>query len=272
MRKFRTRYWSVGPLATWLWKTSGHARPKSATLQGWDNWRNTAAQNHPYLYWFTDTLLPKLQNIVHFVPDVLNETRIYLRTRYVHPLHVLATGLKPGKYYEIDTRIEEALFQVIVDFVEIELANMQRISSPEGTYSVPWWRSYRAFNWSVWRCPQAGLDYLAWETTLVVPEEYQEEANVAAGKEVFTGQALKAQEVLAIYTWIVNVRRKRIDPYDAAIELPTAGLQKTVRRGRARNLSKRFDFTETHRLEKLYAEEDEDMLQRIVKIRHNLWT
>mgnify|MGYP003350456850 CR=1 FL=1 len=108
------------------------------------------------------------------------------------------------------------LFNELVDFVEVELAWWHLAWSPEERpkYNMPWW----AVGWwrvRLWRCPQAGLDNLAWQSEIVAKEDYGLNPGDKGYGEL-TRQAINAREILELYKWWTEVYRNRPDPHDAS--------------------------------------------------------
>ena len=147
-------------------------------------------------------------------------------------------------------------------------------------YNAPFWAT-GWFRWRVWRCPQAGLDNLEWQRNLRWTEEEVRADSPNLGKS--TPQAVAAQEILDLYRWWTEVYRNRPDPYDAS------GWTEYCERKREEEGSDGLSFLSDtkdpklkkagdralklcHKIEQQYEKEDTEMLTRLIKIRHALWT
>jgi hypothetical protein len=98
-----------------------------------------------------------------------------------------------------------------------------------------------------------------------------------------TPQAVKAQEVLDLYRWWKDVYPNRPDPHDASgwseycelkrKEHGETGLSfmKESKNPETRALGDRA-LKKTHEIEQAYDDEDTEMLIRLIKVRHGLWT
>lgn len=284
----RANYWSCSKFAKWVSTTFG-ARPQmdSGTSEEWVAWRKDVRQNHPAVYWFNEEFLDAAQNFIYWPYDKACDARYYLFNRYVSKTHYLKTGLAPGQYHAIDQRLLHGMFTELVDFIEVEKAYHHCVFSDEkrAQYQLPWWRGgWRCLRWGVWRCPQAGLDYLEWESHLKLDNEWMDQADPKYG--MLTPQALAAIEQKRLYDWWKNVRPIRPDPYDESGWSKFCDRRRTAHAGDDDDiLSGLFDDkndeerAESKRLmdimnaiEKRYDEEDEAMMVALIKIRQHLWT
>jgi hypothetical protein len=168
----------------------------------------------------------------------------------------------------------------LVDFVEVELAWWHLAWSPEERYkyNMPWW----AVGWwrvRTWRCPQAGLDNLEWQRQLRWKEE--EVGADFKGLGELTPQAIKAQEILDLYTWWTTTYRNRPDPYEASGWSAACEASRQANGGKlswstpkdpvlkkAQNKAHKL----LQKIEADYEKEDEAMMIRLIKVRHGLWT
>lgn len=140
-------------------------------------------------------------------------------------------------------------------------------------YQIPIWTR----NWRDWRCPQAGLDSLNWQSNLKFDEELISEDDPRFGKP--TPQAENAKEILELYKWWVEERPKRPDPMDesgwSAIcnsRHETSEEDLFMFEGQAENQETTYALNLCHKIEDDYNKEDQDMMIRLIKIRHGLWT
>ena len=275
----RSRYWTCSKFADWL---RGTPKPGALTSQGWNQWNRDAKKDHPIRYWLAEEGLSYLQDFVMWPLDKLHAVKYYINNRWVSRSHALTANtrdIRPGTWCDVGNRFLPCLFNELVDFVEIELAWAHlRWDSKEKReqYNAPWWR-FGWWNMRFWRCPQAGLDNLEWQRTLV--------GDYGDDKDKPTSQAIAAQEVLDLYNWWTVTRPARPDPYDVS-----GWTAYNERRKSSITGSEDFwdimssDETEDEReknrrlldisteIENKYEQEDEEMLIRLIKVRKSLWT
>lgn len=284
----RSRYWSHSKFAKWVISTFGGVHYLEAgTSEEWAAWRKEA-KKAKFAYWFTDTFLSWLQNVVNWPNDRLNSIRCYLRNRFITKTHYLRTGLEPGQWHEFETRLLHGMFEEFVDFIEIEKAWMMVVWSDEKAklYKTPWWRNtWRIARWKQWRCPQAGLDHLAWECALKY-DTWIDKDDPSYGQP--THQAIAAQAQLDLYNWWKHVRPARPDPYDASGWSAHCDAMRERRKNEGEEdddpMALFNDKTDEERassklaherlgeLEEQYEKEDTENLIKLVKIRRGLWT
>jgi len=261
--------------------------PDAGTSEEWVAWRK-AAKKAKFSYWFTEVFLSWLQNAVNWPNDRLNDVRYYLYNRFIAKTHYLRTGLEPGAYHEVDTRIMHGMFEELVDFIEVEKAWMMVVWDDEKAklYKTPWWRNtWRILRWKEWRCPQAGLDHLAWEIELKYNDEWVDKEDPIYGQP--THQAISAKAQLELYNWWKNVRPLRPDPHDASGWSAYCDLMREKRKAEGGDDIMSFlgeDKTDEDRamskmaldrcgeIEKHYDDEDTAMMIKLVEIRRGLWT
>ena len=272
----RNHYWTCSKFADWL---RGTAKPKAETGDGWREWTKKAKAAHPWRYWVADDGLDILQNIFYWPTDQLYAIKYYINNRWITRTHALTAhprDIKPGAWYDVGNRFLPCLFNELVDFVELELAWWHLVwEGPEKRkkYNAPWWR----FGWwtvRAWRCPQAGLDNLAWQASLIRDEQYTSLDDPKFGQP--TEQAVNAKEILDLYTWWTVERPKRPEPMEAS------GWSAYCDQRRAADPDD-WVFSEDkidtkpmldmmHKMEEEYESEDEAMMIRLIKIRRSLWT
>ena len=282
----RRNYWSNSVFARWLMRTFARGtvpKPDAATLKEWKEWKTSTKRASPVIYWFVEELLDKIQNCVNYPYDKLCDARYYLYNRFVDKKHYLKTGLKPGQWHEMDTRLLHGMFTELVDFIEIEKAWHHVICDKEaqGKFYTPWWRKgARLLRWKPWRCPEAGIEHLKWEMNLKHDYEWlpEGEREQQTDYDTPTPQALDAKDVFELYTWWKTTRPSRPDPYDLSgwndyykkkhkdIELLFEGNSEEEK------AESRAILDKINAIEKAYAEEDEAMMIRVIKLRHSLWT
>jgi len=96
-----------------------------------------------------------------------------------------------------------------------------------------------------------------------------------------TQQAISAKEIIELYTWWTTTYRNRPDPYDASGWTAYCELSRMANGGKLSwggdktpKLKKACDeaHAELRRIEAEYEAEDEQMMIRLIKVRHALWT
>lgn len=260
----RPTYWSGSKLANWIRSKSGVTKkPNAATAEGWKSWHKT--NKNGWGYWIAEEALDYLQDIWMFIPDVYHRVRVYIRNRYIDKPHYLDTKLKRGEWYEFETRLLHGMFEALVDFVEDEKAAMHRWSG-DLNFKLP--------------NAEMGIKYLEWEMTLA--EEKPDDPDYYAMPE----QAAKAKETLVIYKWWKYTRPLRKEPGEEV------GLYLWYDEMRVKYGDKDSDMwgilgrkyseedeaehrrllDESNKVEGDQYDEDSEMMIRLVKLRHSLWT
>ena len=273
-------YWTCSKFADWV---RGTRKPGTGTFEEWDSWEKEAQGYNPIRYWLAEEGLDYLQKVIYYVPDTLYSIKYYINNRWVTRTHCLTAhprDIKPGSWHDVGNRFLPCLFNELVDFVEVELAWWNIIWSDDAAkeFNAPWYaRGW--FRWRSWRSPASGLANLEWQRKLVYDEDWLDKADPLYGKP--TPQAEKAQEILDLYTWWTVTRPARPDPYEVSgwsaycklCEEQPGGMFASMNREdpKLKKMS-----TKAHKiLDKMetdYEKEDEDMMIRLIKVRHGLWT
>ncbi len=275
----RSQYWSCTPFADWI---RGIEKGGAKTGRGWREWEAEAKTKYPIRYWIAEEALDAVQNFLWWPIDRIYDVKYYINNRWITRTHSLTAhprDIKPGNWCDVGNRFLPCLFNELVDFVEVELAWWHLAWSPEGRlkYNMPWW----AVGWwriRTWRCPQAGLDNLDWQSKLVWTEDEVGDDKEKIGKPTY--QAEKALEILALYKWWTEVYPNRPDVHDASGWTAYCNM----RRERGDHMldfedrspeeaeMSRVALDKSHELEQAYEAEDEAMMIRLIKIRNSLWT
>jgi len=274
----RNHYWTTGPFADWL---RGTPSPTYLTHSEWKQWRKAAQAAHPVRWWLAEEGLDYLQRIFYYIPDQLHDLKYYINNRWVTHTHALRAhprDIVPGTWMDVGNRFLPCLFNELVDFVEVELAWWQIAwdDKAKATYRAPFW-STGWWRWRTWRCPQAGLDNLAWQMTCdntdYTPEDHPDYGEL-------TQQAHNAAEILALYTWWTQERPKRVDPMEASGWRAYCDSKRKAGGSVLDTLDdvgdKKIDTGPMHEkmneLDAKYEQEDEEMMIRLIRIRNALWT
>lgn len=279
----RNHYWTCSKFADWL---RGTTKLKCGTSEQWAEWEDRAKRDFPVRWWLAEEGLDYLQKVVYWPTDKLYAIKYYINNRWItrtHSLTAHSRDIKPGDWCDVGNRFLPCMFNELVDFVEVELAWWQIAWDTEARpkYNAPFWAT-GWFRWRTWRCPQAGLDNLEWQSELVFKDdEGFPPGDPHIGKP--TPQALKAQEIIALYKWWTEVYPKRPDPHDVSgwseycdlmrkekgDGIRWIGVESSVKETKA--LGKK-SLKLTQKIEQAYEKEDEDMMIRLIKVRHGLWT
>ena len=274
-----TRYWSCTPFADWL---RGTKKLSAGTAEEWDDWTTAAQMKHNFRYWLAEEGLSHLQDFVTWPVRKLYDIKYYINNRWVTRTHSLTAhprDIRPGNWCDVGNRFLPCLFNELVDFVEIETAwsHIAWDKDAKEKYSPPFWAS-GWFRWRTWRCPEAGIDNLMWQGSLIHDEEYCKDEPYYMKP---TLQAVKAQEILALYKWWTEVYPKRPDPYDVSGWTAYCELSRLANGGKLnwssdkspelRKASK-LAHKELQKIEAAYEKEDTDMMIRLIKVRYGLWT
>lgn len=274
----RNHYWTCSKFADWI---RGTTKGGAKTAEGWDEWEKRAKAAYPIRWWLAEEGLDYLQTVVFWPTDKLYAIKYYINNRWVTRTHALTAhprNIPRGQWCDVGHRFLPCLFNELQDFVEVELAwwHLAWNREERHKYDAPWW-AFGWFRWRTWRCPQAGLDNLKWQSELRWGADELGEGNDLVDKP--THQAEKALEILALYKWWTEVYPNRPDPHDVSgwseyCDLkraqggPFLGEDKTPE---MKEMSRKA-LDKTHEIEAAYEAEDEEMLIRLIKIRHSLWT
>lgn len=274
----RNHYWTCSKFADWI---RGTTKGGAKTSDGWDEWEKAAKAKYPIRWWLAEEGLDILQTIVFWPTDKLYAIKYYINNRWVtrtHQLTANARDIRPGDWCDVGNRFLPCLFNELVDFVEIELAwwHIAWNSEDRAKYNVPFWAT-GWFRWRTWRCPQAGLDNLEWQRKLVHDDEYSKDEKYYMKP---TPQAVKAQEILDLYNWWTVLRRARPDPHEASGWSAYCDAKRDLNDDRlfggktTPELEKasKVALKNLHKMEADFEKEDEQMMIRLIKVRHGLWT
>ena len=277
-------YWTCSKFADWI---RGTTKLKMGTAEEWEEWEARAKRDYPVRWWIAEEGLDYLQKFIMWPLNKIYAIKYYINNRYITKTHALTAhprDIRRGQWCDVGNRFLPCLFNELVDFVEVELAWWHLAwANPEdrAKYKAPWWR-FGWWNIRLWRCPQAGLDNLEWQRNLTWgSDEGFEEGDPNIGKP--TPQAIKAQEILDLYKWWTEVYRNRPDPMDASgwsqycddcREILGEGVLSMFKDHGNKKLKQQGDKAHKllQKIEDAYEKEDEEMMIRLIKVRHGLWT
>jgi hypothetical protein len=190
-------------------------------------------------YWYD---FPVIRTI-HWYLIQLRRTIINLLRRHnVVCMH----ALRRGEWYDSDTRVFEACFQILVDYVEKELAWMQLLTEGHARWYHRWV--------PIKNGRELGLRYLAWEVQLGDDSPHQSQSSAI---------------IKDLYLWYKDVRPARIDPWNA---LPDPII--TIREGGSVEPDPEAAAagTKAFNEEELFTTEDNEQLIRLIQVRGSMWT
>jgi len=275
-----SNYWSCSPFADWV---RGTPKGNAKTSEGWDEWRTEAERYHPVRYWLAEEGLSYLQDFITWPVRKIYDAKYYINNRFVTRTHSLTAhprDIRPGDWCDVSDRFLPCLFNELVDFVEVELAWWHIAWDEEARkkFKSPFW-AYGWFRWRTWRCPEAGLENLEWQRKLRWQENEVGPDHKGLGE--LTPQAVKAQEILDLYKWWTEVYPNRPDPHDASGWTAYCELSRLANGGKLSwsgdktpelKKASRLAHKELRKIEAAYEKEDTDMMIRLIKARHGLWT
>jgi hypothetical protein len=200
-------------------------------------------------------------NWSYFYRNYLHAPLPYIHNRWIDPsdrVIIKHPEYPQGHYHDKDCVMMYVMFQLLVDYVEIECG-----SWGTSRFETSWQRWVRRFkelpllHWFVKpvRNARRGLHHLRWEMSL---------------KDHPT-QSESAKEIFALYKFWKHTRPRREDPWVAADDFGDDESREGKRFG---SWSPRYSefLTRAGDLEDRYDQEDAEMLVRILKIRTCMWT
>ena len=213
-----------------------------------------------------------MNKILASLSDKFHNIKAYIHNRWVAKTHCLTASrsdIKKGSWCDVGDRFLPCLFNELVDFVEVEKASHQAWSSDKHKYGYSNWKAFLG----AWRSPQAGIDYLLWESSLTDDEL------TGSGNSALSKQALLAKEVLDLYVWWTIKYRARPDSAVASgwskfcRDYPLSSRTLLDWNDDPVTAKKSVDIINAmDAIDKKYADEDEEMMIRLIKIRGSLWT
>jgi hypothetical protein len=238
----------------------------------------------------------KVERLLRRLHYRLGDGYYHLRNRLFARYYLIdLKAMGRGEWRDTDYRLFEAVFQLLVDFVENECAHLSKICydsdslhDPETHPAIREWHAVS--RWNRWKNRQQwnerlGMAHLEWEATLDDPSRGEFERNYS--------QAEKGRKSLELYRWYKYERPKRVDPWEAYPE-PEAHYvhEKTGEPlpGKFKNMMeseqtedgywKMRELTEPYReyldkgakLEQDQYQEDTERAQQVLAIRQGLWT
>lgn len=242
-------------------------KPDALTWDEWTDWHITAKSSNPIGYWMHETLPDHFNTVKNYILDPIRNAKYWIRNRVFEKYHIIHTYLKPG-YHDFDERCLHGMFNMLVDYVEKDLAWKSSIFDDELRKKRPWYsKGWLRFKNN--RDPQVGLNHLKWESTL--------DGTISmTGAEL---QASRAREILDLYHWWKYVRPNRLDPMELSgwsqfcEEKRKKGIDILSDKGitAADKQKERECLNKTSEIENAFDDEDTTQLIRLIKIRKSLW-
>lgn len=251
-------------------------KPPYATAKGWREWNQTAKKEQPIAYWLNEIAADYVKDTWrNYAVDPVVNFRYAIRHRFFDRYNVIHTGLKPG-YYDADIRMLNGMFNLLVDFIEIEKAWMHVVfdDTEHKKRNHPWWsKGWTRFK--SFRDPDAGLAHLNWEIGLGDPDLPEHEQS--------SSQAADAKEELELYNWWKYIRPNRPDAYDSSGWSAYCATRRSKSNDTLDFLDHEDESDEERenvnvmldkirKIEQDYDNEDQEMLIRLIKIRKGMWT
>jgi len=243
--------------------------PYAASWDGWDEFRDEFKANAIIRYTLMETIPDGISSFFSPVTYRWTKTKDFCRYRFImrHRYHMVKTGLKPN-YYEVETQMLHANFNLLVSFVEQQKASIG-MAFDNDNYPRPkgwWWKKY-----TDWKMPAYGINYLEWESTLDKDSPLEEQR--WDGISV-PSQAQSAREVLVLYKWWTETWMDA-DDLDYPESPDRDGLSlfsDKYDRTSPEYLAWRKACDERDEEEEKIKKEETAMLIRLVTIRKSLWT
>lgn len=188
----------------------------------------------------------------------------YIHNRWISPSHkiIIRNSQYPkGSYHDIDDIMLFGMFQLLVDYVEIECSifpcgtpDQDRLFETRWNLVLQWIEGIPGFRYLVpsTRNATRGLHHLRWAMKL--------------GKES-PSQAESAKEIFALYRFWKHTRPRRPGAWDLYTDVRVDRDWKTPLTKKERRL-----LNKCHATEERYHREDQQMLIRLIKQRRSMWT
>lgn len=239
--------------------------PKSLSMDGWADFEDEFKKEAPIRYVIKYAIVRK----IGYFFDRIGRIVWNLRYRFIHKDHLINTKLGYG-YHEVDERMLHGNFELLVDYVEIQCANMATVFKPEKRKAAIGWRYHlpSILRFKRFRSRELGMKHLEWETTLGDPSlnEYERSSD----------QAARAVQIIILYTWWKDAfpNRKELEAPDSPDN--SVGLRFLSAKWKKDHpeYSKAFSQwgRDSFQQELDWDKEDEEMLIALMKIRKALWT
>ena len=71
--------WSNSKLAKRLRTKAGLENPQYLSFEGWNEYEKECKEKAPFVYWLTETVFNKVQDVVYFVPNIFYSISIFYK-------------------------------------------------------------------------------------------------------------------------------------------------------------------------------------------------
>lgn len=139
-------------------------------------------------------------------------------------------------------------FEILREFVEVDLALKYIRLNDLDSEAPNWWDEWKEKIGIKWRRPDLGVRCLQNDMEVKFPDSDEEPM-----------QAHIAKEIHSLYSWWIDVRANREDPYDNVFIDESRGIDVD-------------EFEKAWNLEDKHLEEDDVMFMRLGSIRDHLWS
>lgn len=229
------------------------SKPKSATIEEWAEW-TVAAKKKKFCYWLTETVPLKYRVMKMRWLD--NIWKLVYRYHPKHKYHLIDTGLKPD-YYEIDERMLHGMFNLLVEYVEVE--NAWRLSRSDDSKPVKTGR-------------EVGLEAIDWQIQADgdLDDKWSKERRAAW------------EEIKFLYLWWKDVHPTLLEQIDnltgealedgyGLLEGGTA-MEKLANRTEEQKAKARAVYEKQEQLKEVLFAKENEMMGRLFKVRRSLWS
>ena len=233
-------------------------------MDGWNDFGEKFRKEAPVRFFIKYAIISRINGLF----DRLGRLGWDIRYRTIRRYHLVNTKLGVG-YHEIDQRMLHANFELLVDFVEIECANIATAFKPKKRRAVMgwWYHAPSLLRVKEFRSRELGMQHLEWESTLASPtlNEYERSE----------GQATRAVQIILLYTWWKDAfpNRQEIAAPDADEPVGAKFLSAKWKKANP-EYSEKFAQWSADSFQQVldWDTEDEEMLIALMKIRKGLWT
>jgi hypothetical protein len=218
-----------------------------------------------------------MKGLINCLNRALHGLTYRMNNRWIARTHALTAhprDVTRGSWRDLGQRFVPCMFNELVNFVEIEAARAMVSGNRElmKRYGCHW--IHRFFFLSTWRSSEAGIDHLKWSMSLTNRDLMEE-----GDPEEPSHQARAAMEILELYSWwkeVVPARQRFEETGDwrSYTEVRhSKGFELFAHEGageRKEEADRSVSWSPTNH-ERLHDEEEEQMMIRLIRLRHVLW-
>jgi len=224
--------------------------PRSLPIGGWEKREQRLKKAFPVRFFVWDSIPDILK---YNIQNPYKRLKNWIRFRTWDRYDIVVLDISKD-YHDPDTRLLYANFQILQDFVEIELAACMHDEETGNTSARGFSEIFRFMKRKKLRDPARGIKHLDWEI------------NSTTGY-----QSTSAQEKKVLYLWWTQWRPARLDPYVSDYFNQPGDFDLSLKALFNRPFNRELSDART-KLEQMYEAEDEEMLIRLMKVRRSLWT